>query len=90
MGQPREVLPVETPGAHEGPAVAVENQDAVEPVSVDLDEIPEIRKPDLMWSHGLQGPFCGVRAPWLLWWPGMGLFVEGHHLPDGGVAIAIA
>jgi hypothetical protein len=81
-------LAVETSGSHEGSALAVEREDAVEPVPLDLDQIPYIDKPDLMRSGGVPGTF--VRIWWAFVPSGwMRTFVEGHHLPHGGVAIAI-
>jgi hypothetical protein len=47
-----EVLSVEAARPNDGPAVAVEDEDAVEPVIVDFDEIADISKPDLMRSGG--------------------------------------
>jgi hypothetical protein len=63
VAQAREVLPIEAARPDNGPTVAVEDQHAVEPLAVDLHEIPQIRKPDLMRSHGLQGPLRGARTP---------------------------
>ena len=54
-----EVLAVETAGAHEGPAVAVEQEDTIEPVPLDLDQIPHIDEPDLMGSGGGRGRSSG-------------------------------
>ena len=64
LAQPREVLPVEAARPHNGPAVAVEDQDTVEPLAIDFDEVPQIGKPDLMWDSGLLRPF--VRVEWAL------------------------
>ena len=84
-----EVLTVEAAGTHEGPAVAVEQQDAIEPVPVDLDQVPHIDTPDLMGSGGGEGTFFSPRRVRWRCGSGMGLFVEGDHLPDRRVAIAI-
>jgi hypothetical protein len=43
-----EVLAVKATRSHEGPTVPVEQQDAIEPVSINLDQIPHIDEPDLM------------------------------------------
>ena len=54
-----EVLAIEAAGPDDGPAVAVEHEDAVEPVPVDLDQIPHIGKPDLMGRGGRRGRSSG-------------------------------
>jgi hypothetical protein len=42
LDHPGEGLPVEAPGPDNGSAVAVEDEDAIEPLAVDLDEIAQI------------------------------------------------
>jgi hypothetical protein len=87
---PGEVLAIEAPSAHEGPAVAVAQQDALEPVSVDVGQIPHIHEPHWVGRRGLPRTLVGMRQAC---WPRrqrMGLLVERDHLPDRGVAIAIA
>ena len=71
LAHPGEVLPLEAPGPDNGSAVAVEDEDAIEPLAVDLDQIAQISKPDLMGSRGLSGPFvrigeacCPLKAGW--------------------------
>jgi hypothetical protein len=56
-----EVLAIETARAHNRPTVPIEQEDTVEPVPLDLDQIPYIDEPDLMGSRGLPGTFVGVR-----------------------------
>jgi hypothetical protein len=83
-----ETLAVKTAGAHEGSAIAVKQEDAVEPVPLDLDQRPYIDKPDLMRGSDAPGTF--VRSWWAFVPRGRGrTCIEGHHLPHGGVAIAI-
>ena len=90
VAQPREVLPVEAARPDDRPTVAVEDQAAVEPVPVDLDEIPQIGLPNLVRRGGQSGTCIGVGETPGPRGHGMGFFIKGHHLPDGGVAIAIA
>src|SRR6266545_4857172 len=61
LAQPREVLPVEATRPHNGPAVAIEDQDTVEPLAIDFDEIPQIGEPDLVRGGSLLRPFVRVR-----------------------------
>ena len=56
-----EVLPIETARAHKGPTVAVEQENAVEPMPLDLDQIPHIDAPDLMERRGVLGTFVRIR-----------------------------
>ncbi len=60
LDHPGEGLPVEAPGPDNSAAVAVEDEDAIEPLAVDLDQIAQIGKPDLMGSRGVPGAFVGV------------------------------
>jgi hypothetical protein len=53
LAQPREVLPVEAARPDNGPTVAVEDQEALDPLVVDLDEVPQIGKPDLVGRRGM-------------------------------------
>jgi hypothetical protein len=89
LDHPGKGLPVEAPGPDNGAAVAVEDEDAIEPVAVALDQIAQISEPDLMGSRGVPGAFVGVGEACRPRYRGMGLFIEGHHLPDGRVTIAI-
>ncbi len=59
-------------------------------MSINLDQIPHIDTPDLMGSSGGEGTFFSARCMRWRCGSGMGLCVEGDHLPDGRVAIAIA
>jgi hypothetical protein len=82
-----EMLAVEPAGAHEGAAIAVEQEDAVEPVPPARDPIPDIDTPDLMRGRGAPGTFVGIR--WACVPRGrMRTCIEGHPLPHGGVALA--
>ncbi len=90
LAQPREVLAVEAPDPHKGTAVAVEDQDAVQPLAIDVNEVAQVGEPDLMRGSRLVRPFVRVRRARLARGRDMGLFVERDHLPDGGVAIAVA
>lgn len=84
-----EILAIDTSRAHNRPTVPVEQEDTVKPMPRDLDQIPHIGVPDLMGSRGVLGTFIRIR--WAMVWRrgGMGLFIEGHHLPDARVAIPI-
>jgi hypothetical protein len=90
LDQLREILPIEAAGSHDRPAIAIEDEDAVEPAPIDLDQIPEVGKPDLMGSRGLLRPFIRVGPAGLSRGGEMRLFVERDHLPDGRVAIPVA
>jgi hypothetical protein len=84
-----EVLAVEAARSHEGPTVPVEQQDAIEPVSIDLHQIPHIDEPDLMGRGGGEGTFFRPRRVRGRFGSGMGLLVEGDHLPDRRMAVPI-
>jgi hypothetical protein len=84
-----EVLSIETARAHNRPAVPVEQQEAIEPMPVDLDQIPHIDEPDLMGSGRGEGTFFSPRRVRGRFGSGMGLFVEGHQLPDCGMPIPV-
>jgi hypothetical protein len=84
-----EGLPVEAPGPDNGSTVAVEDEEAIEPLAVDLDQIAQISEPDLMGSRGVPEAFVEVGEACLARYREMGLFIEGHHLPDGCVTVAI-
>lgn len=86
----REILPLKATGSDDGPTIAIKDQHTVEPLSVNLDQIAQVNKPDLMGSRRLLGAFCRVWKTGLPRRVGMGLLVEGDHLPDGRVAIAVA
>ena len=90
LDHPGEGLPVEAPGPDNGAAVAVEDEDAIEPLAIDLDQVAQVGKPDLMGSRGVPGAFVGVREACRPRERGMGLLIEGHQLPDGRVAMAIS
>ena len=84
-----EVLAIEAPSSHEGPAGPVEPPDTVEPASIDLDQRPHIDAPNLMGSGRGDGPFFSPgRVRWRCG-SGVGLLIEGDHLPHRRVAIAI-
>src|SRR6516165_1734715 len=86
----REILPLEAAGPYYGATVAIKDQDTIEPLLRYLDQIPHIHKPHLMRGRGLGGAFARVRDSRLSLGAGMRVVIEGDHLPDGGVAIAIA
>jgi hypothetical protein len=89
LAQPREGLPLEAAGPDNSPTVAIEDQYAIKPLAVDLDEIPQVGKPDLVGSRGLSGAFVGIGDTFRPPCGRMRLFVEGDHLPDRGVAVPI-
>src|SRR5919108_1944694 len=84
-----EVLPVEAARPDDRPTITVEDQDAVEPLPIDLDEIPDVGEPDLMRGGGQMRTFIRVGEACGALGCGMGLFVEGHQLPHGRVAVPI-
>src|SRR5262245_35762222 len=86
LDQRREILPIKAAGPDDGPAVAVEDEHAVEPAPVDLDQIPDVGKPDLMGSGGLFGTFVWVERALHARGSGMRLFVKRDHRPDGHIA----
>ena len=60
-----EVLAIETAGAHNRPTIPVEQEDAVKPMPLELDQIPDIDEPDLVGRRSLPGTFVGVRWAFL-------------------------
>jgi hypothetical protein len=60
-----EVLSVEAAGSHKGPAIAVEQEDTVEPMPLDCDQIPHIDTPVLMGGSGVLGTLVGIRWAFL-------------------------
>jgi hypothetical protein len=88
--QPGEVLPVEAARPDDRPALPIDDQDIVEPVPVDLDQIADVSKPDLMRGGGQEGTFIRVGDARGALGGGMGLFVERDQLPHGHMAIPIA
>jgi hypothetical protein len=82
-----EVLSVEAARSHEGPTVPVEQQDAIEPMPVDRDQMPHLDTPDLTGSGRGEGTCFRPRRVRWRFGSGMGLCVEGHQLPDGGMPI---
>jgi hypothetical protein len=89
LEQAREILPLETAGPDERPAIPIKDQDAIEPLPINLDQIAHIHKPDLVWDGRLLRAFIGRRGRCLFPGAGMGLFIQGHQLPDRRVAIPI-
>ena len=85
-----EMLAIDAAGPHEGAAIAVTQEDAREPVPVELGQIPHIDEPELVGRCGLLRALVGVREASLSRGRRMGLFLERDHLPDRGVAIPIA
>jgi hypothetical protein len=89
LEQAREMLPLEAAGADDGPTVPLKDQDALEPLALDLDQIAHIDKPDLVRDSRLLGAFTRRREPCLWLGAGVGLLIQGHHLPDCRVAVPI-
>jgi hypothetical protein len=90
LKDPRKILPLAAARTHDGPTIAIKDQNAIEPLALDLHQIPEIDKPDLMGCCRRLRAFGRIGAAFLRLWVRMGLFIERHHLPDRGMAIAIA
>jgi hypothetical protein len=90
LAQPREVLAVEAACPPNGPTVAIEDEDAIEILAIDVAEVPQSGEPALMRGSRLVRPFVRVRRTRRARGRDMGLFVERDHVPDGGVAIAVA
>jgi hypothetical protein len=65
------------------------NNPPVEPLAVDLDQIAQISKPDLMGDSSVSRTLVGVGEARRPRDRRMGLFIESHHLPDRRVAMAI-
>jgi hypothetical protein len=86
----RDIVPLAATRSNERATLPIKNQHTVEPVPGNLDEIPEIDKPGLMRGRRRLGAFRRVGDPGLPRRVRMRLLVERHHLPDGGMAIAIA
>jgi hypothetical protein len=86
----REILPLQAARSNDRATIPIKNQHTVEPVPGNLDEIPEIDKPGLMRGRRRLRAFRRVGDPGLPRRVRMRLLGERHHLPDGGMAIAIA
>lgn len=87
---PRAILPLKASRPDDGPALAIKDQPTLKPLSINLDQITQVGKPDLMGSRRLLGAFCRVRKMGLPLRVGMGRLVQSDHLPDGRVALAVA
>jgi hypothetical protein len=61
LHHPGEVLAIKAPGLHKGPALAIEQQNTIEPVSLDLNEVAHINEPDLIGRHGGRETIVGIR-----------------------------
>lgn len=85
----RERLPLEAAGSDDRPAVPLKEQQAIAPVPIDLDQIPPIHTPDLVRDSRPLRAFLGRRERCLVPGARMGLCIQGHHLPDRGVAVPI-
>ena len=90
LDQRRDMLPIDAAGSHDRSAVAVEDEHAVEPAPVDLDQLPEVGTPDLMGRRGLFGTCVWGERALRARGSERRLFVEGDHLPDGRMAIPVA
>lgn len=90
LEQPRQILAFKAARPNNRAAVAIEDQHAIEPLSLNLHEILHIDKPDLMRRRRLLGAFSRGGETGRGRRRGMRLFVEGDQVPDGGMAIAIA
>jgi hypothetical protein len=86
----REILSLEASRSNDGPTIAIKNQHTIKPLSINLDQITQVGKPDLMGSRGLLGAFVRIRLAGLPLWVGMGLLIKGNHLPDRRMPIAVA
>ena len=89
LAQPREVLPLKAPGSDNRAAVAVKDEDTVEPLAVDLDQVAQVGEPDLRGRRGLSGLFVRIGEACCPLDARMGLFVKGDQLPDRGVTVPI-
>src|SRR5262245_63938795 len=78
LEQAREILPLEAACPDDGTTIPIKDQDAIEPLPINLDQIAHIHTPDLM------------REPCLFLRAGMGLLVKRNHLPDRRMAIPVA
>ena len=85
-----EILPLNAPRPDDGPAVAVEDENTIEPLARDLHQIAHVDKPDLVGRSRLLRTFSGIREVVLALGGGMHLFIEGHQLPHDRVARPIA
>jgi hypothetical protein len=86
----RAILPLAATRSNDRATIPIKHQYTVEPVPGNLDARAEIDKPGLMRGRRRLGAFRRVGDPGLSRRVRMRLLVERHHLPDGGMAIAIA
>jgi hypothetical protein len=56
-----EVLAIKAPGSEDGLTVAIEQEDAVEPVPIDPDQIPHVDTSDMVGSCSMPGTYVGIR-----------------------------
>jgi hypothetical protein len=89
LDHPTEILSLGAAGSHTRPAVAIEDEKTREPLALDLDQIPHVDTPHVMGCSRWPRTFCGIGGVGLPLGGGMRLFIEGHDLPHGGVAIPI-
>lgn len=85
-----EILPLTATRSDDGPTRAIKDPHTVEPLPVNLDQLAQVDKPDLLGRRRLLGAFCRGWKTGLPLRVGMGLLVQSDHLPDGRVAIAVA
>jgi hypothetical protein len=90
LQHPREIVPLQAARSHDSPTIAIKDQEALEPLPLDLHQIAPIHTPALLGRRRLRGAFVRLGAPCPRLRARMGLFVKSHPLPDGGMAIAIA
>jgi hypothetical protein len=86
----RDIVPLEAARSDDRATIPINNQHTLEPLPGNLDERPESDTPDLMRRRRRLGALSGVRNTWLPGRSRMRLLVQGDHLPDGGMARAIA
>jgi len=53
LEQSREILPLKASSPDDGPTIAIKDHHAIEPLSVNLDQIAQVDKPHLMRGDGL-------------------------------------
>jgi hypothetical protein len=90
LQQPRAILSFVTARAADGPTLALKEQDAREPLALDLPQRPASDNPALLGRRRLPGACVRVREPGLLGRVGMGLCIQGDPRPHRRVAIALA
>src|SRR5262245_4735938 len=90
LHDPAEMSPLAAARRYDRTTVSSKNQHTREPGPGNLDEISEIDEPDLVWGCRRPGAFRWGGDPRLPRRARMRLLIQGDHLPDSRMAIALA